>query len=1054
MKEGFTLCLCDTSLPYRTIADSACTTYTQTTCPTGHWGNAATSKCVSCGTVDPLSALAPAGSTAASACICAAGSWHDPSASTTCVACDATLGKMPTGAVGATTEAAACKLSAFGILGTGVELGDASSGALVLDEQCITDGVGKHGTSEQATITAIGAGILYATGLFELYESSSYNYLTLKGKKYYGATPPNDVALSAGETFTWTSSSYASGVKEGFTLCLCDTSVPYRFITNSACATYTEATCPAGRWGDTATLTCVVCAAGKFGLQGSMTSEATACTGSCPRGRYLGTSATGLSSNMCADCPAWGSTTPAGSTWCVGALMGGIGWEKAGAGLSCDEACGVDRTCQVSQMNAVIDEATFEFANAMMKITKASEGIACTQHEVVGNVGFLPCAGVTSTSSSTVNCYATDGFSSTCNATPSSSSYERVCCCSSAGQNPTTLCPVRTTDCGNGTFWDPATTQCVSSSSGCPPGYWQDDKTANCVACQAPKFGAMAGMTSETSACNGSLATCAIGTYGASLTNEGMTACAECPPWGSATPSGSQYCIGKPLAGWIKAKTMGQSCNDVCAEDIRATTCAAQRMDAVNDEVRFIGVNTALKAGGGDTAGFACAGYPLESTDYAPYFSSNGECVAAAASSPSSCSASSPSSFRLCCCAAESDDSATLCPVGALDCSAATMWDQMTSRCLANTTKCPAGSWRDSSGAKPICAACSTGRFSSASGLTTDCPRCPSGRFDASSTTGKTGPVTVACAGQCPKGRHGNETAATSDVSCVTCSPGRYANYAGAEAECLGACSIGRFSSAAGQTSDELCELCGPFSVSLSGASACKVCASATFPDKSSATCIQCGAKLFHAFPGDADCTPCPLIGAECFNSQITIQKDWWLVPPHLNLTSFRITAETLLYPCLSSDSCLEPNVGDRTVKCATTKGYFGVLCGACDRDNTQGEGFFTRSGRRCAKCWDIVGSWFTFVGIGFLVFIVIGYLVAHHSFAAPKGEYSATVTKITVSYLQVCPEMFSTQETPQLFRAIEMILNYKHPFPSPLSHLLSDARCAWHLQSARDESV
>ena len=68
---------------------------------------------------------------------------------------------------------------AFEISGTGVVLGDASSGSLVLDDQCVTDGVGNYGSSEQATITALKAGTLYPKGGFRT-ESTSYDYLTIQ----------------------------------------------------------------------------------------------------------------------------------------------------------------------------------------------------------------------------------------------------------------------------------------------------------------------------------------------------------------------------------------------------------------------------------------------------------------------------------------------------------------------------------------------------------------------------------------------------------------------------------------------------------------------------------------------------------------------------------------------------------------------------------------------------------------------------------------------------------------------------------------------------------
>ena len=230
-------------MPYRTVAGDTCTTYTQSTCPAGHWGNAATSKCVSC---------------------------------------DGSAGKVPNGVVGATTEAGACKQAAFGIVGTGVEIGDASSGTLVADEQCVTDGVGNHGAGEQATMTAITAGMLYSTGTFETYNSPHSTYLTVQGNKYYGTTPPSNIVLAAGESFTWKSGSNSGIVKAGFTLCLCDTSVPYQTFANSACTTYTQTTCPSNHWGNVATSTCFPCGVGGTSPAGSTSASACAGTANAP----------------------------------------------------------------------------------------------------------------------------------------------------------------------------------------------------------------------------------------------------------------------------------------------------------------------------------------------------------------------------------------------------------------------------------------------------------------------------------------------------------------------------------------------------------------------------------------------------------------------------------------------------------------------------------------------------------------------------------------------------------------------------------------------------
>jgi hypothetical protein len=88
--EGFEICVCDISKAFQavvlgdipnTVAD-ACTAYTATTCPTGHWGDTATSRCVPC---------------------------------------DIGSGKTAKPGTGHTTEAAACAQAAFTFTGGGVE---------------------------------------------------------------------------------------------------------------------------------------------------------------------------------------------------------------------------------------------------------------------------------------------------------------------------------------------------------------------------------------------------------------------------------------------------------------------------------------------------------------------------------------------------------------------------------------------------------------------------------------------------------------------------------------------------------------------------------------------------------------------------------------------------------------------------------------------------------------------------------------------------------------------------------------------------------------------
>ena len=95
--------------------------------------------------------------------------------------------------------------ASFLIVGTGVVLGDASSGILVNTNNCITDGVGNYGASESATITALVPGTIETKGVFHT-ESTNFDYFTIQGVKYGGtalnSTNGTTITLSAGETMT------------------------------------------------------------------------------------------------------------------------------------------------------------------------------------------------------------------------------------------------------------------------------------------------------------------------------------------------------------------------------------------------------------------------------------------------------------------------------------------------------------------------------------------------------------------------------------------------------------------------------------------------------------------------------------------------------------------------------------------------------------------------------------------------------------------------------------------------------------------------------------
>ena len=89
----------------------------------------------------------------------------------------------------------------FTITGNGVVLGDASSGTLIANDQCVTDGVGNFGASESATITTVNAGTLYPKEWdFAGASTTTFDFLQVAGAKYGKDAPMTQTLATAGET--------------------------------------------------------------------------------------------------------------------------------------------------------------------------------------------------------------------------------------------------------------------------------------------------------------------------------------------------------------------------------------------------------------------------------------------------------------------------------------------------------------------------------------------------------------------------------------------------------------------------------------------------------------------------------------------------------------------------------------------------------------------------------------------------------------------------------------------------------------------------------------
>jgi hypothetical protein len=239
-------------------------------------------------------------------------------------------------------------------------------------------------------------------------------------------------------------------------------------------------------------------------------------------------------------------------------------------------------------------------------------------------------------------------------------------------------------------------------------------------------------------------------------------------------------------------------------------------------------------------------------------------------------------------------------------------------------------------------------------------------------------------------------------MECVPCKPGFYGQLsAGNSKECK-QCGLGYMSNVSGRVNCDKCEIDHVTGLNLT-ATGCNECKDGAIADEAQATCRTCedGKYRIKKPPFAATCNECPdglaARRISCRKGKLAIKKGSW----YPFETDKEVRKDTEMHACFNDEACLYTN-DQRDLACAGKLGYFGPLCGACDRDNGHGHGHFTRSGNGCAGCWHLVGSWFAFIGLGILVAVLVVYLVVQHSFAAAKGEYGATVQKVAISYIQM----------------------------------------------------
>ena len=284
------------------------------------------------------------------------------------------------------------------------------------------------------------------------------------------------------------------------------------------------------------------------------------------------------------------------------------------------------------------------------------------------------------------------------------------------------------------------------------------------------------------------------------------------------------------------------------------------------------------------------------------------------------------------------------------------------------------------------CIECPTGKVRDSAGIF--CSSCVAGKYRDTSASAWT--LEVACK-FCAMG---SASAALVDTKCEACVEGQFTSSTGLTS--CSDCQPGEYLPLQDITTATACKACGVGSVSTSiKATACNGCGNGAVPDLNSAACDTCATGAYKV-KATSKCSECPASGVNCAGGVLKLENKAWYAPSTVVFTS-----TTKMHKCFNDESCETYDENSR-VRCNIGKGYLGPLCGGCDRDNKQGAGFFTRSGLGCAKCWIDSLSWLAFVGIGLGVVFAMTYLGVHHTFAAPKGEYGATVQKILMSHLQM----------------------------------------------------
>ena len=259
----------------------------------------------------------------------------------------------------------------------------------------------------------------------------------------------------------------------------------------------------------------------------------------------------------------------------------------------------------------------------------------------------------------------------------------------------------------------------------------------------------------------------------------------------------------------------------------------------------------------------------------------------------------------------------------------------------------------------------------------------------------------------CRLGKFGPE----SGKECRTCSDGMYTSQPGATV--CSSCDMGRFVSAANETRCTPCPLGMYDDDETSTCTDCKTSSGHYTPTVGSTACSTCTGNTYASSQdGDSSCVPCPPSKVlSCDAGTLDFKRNAWynigqwkrndqdeLVWESANT---EITEASIIYNCFNDVCCRHPvdgtPDGDRSrVECNTEFGYYGPLCGGCDKSR----GFY-RDGFKCAQCRSKSDNW-TIVGMLALgAFCMLVYVSAFHRTKQEVGENGSIMRRIAYSYVQ-----------------------------------------------------